>query len=77
MMLKQHGYSPQMQSQSHFSRRLHRLKETFRLLFNLLGDMWKQLNDTAVYVMDSLPIAVCDHIRISRAKLYPEERFRG
>lgn len=77
MMLKQHGYIPQMLSKSHFSRRLHRLKETFLLLFNLLGDMWKQLNDTAVYVIDSLPIAVCDNIRISRAKLYPEERFRG
>jgi hypothetical protein len=28
-------------------------------------------------VIDSLPIAVCDNIRIPRAKLYPEERFRG
>jgi hypothetical protein len=27
--------------------------------------------------MDSLPIAACDNIRIPRAKLYAEERFRG
>ena len=34
VMLKQYGYMPQMLSKSHFSRRLHRLKETFLLLFN-------------------------------------------
>src|SRR5215475_1991999 len=77
VMLKQHGYIPQMLSKSHFSRRLHRLKETFILLFNLLGDVWKKLNYEAIYVIDSLPIAVCDNIRIKRNKLYPEERFRG
>ena len=77
VMLKQHGYIPQMLSKSHFSRRLHRLKETFILLFNLLGDVWKKLNYEAIYVIDSLPIAVCDNIRIKRNKLYPEEKFRG
>lgn len=77
IMLKQHGYIPQMLSKSHFSRRLHRLKETFMLLFKLLGAVWKQLNAEAIYVIDSLPVAVCDNIRIPRAKLYAEERFRG
>jgi Transposase DDE domain len=77
MMLKQHGYIPQMLSKSHFNRRLHRLKETFMLLFSLLGDMWKKLNYEAIYIIDSLPIAVCDNIRIQRNKLYPEEKFRG
>jgi Transposase DDE domain len=76
-LLKQYGYIPQMLSKSHFSRRLHRLKETFMLLFNLLGAVWKQLNCDGIYVIDSLPLAVCDNIRIPRAKLYPEERFRG
>jgi Transposase DDE domain len=77
IMLKQHGYIPQMLSKSHFSRRLHRLKETFMLLFKLLGAVWKQLNAEAIYVIDSLPVAVCDNLRIPRAKLYAEERFRG
>jgi hypothetical protein len=77
VMLKQHGYIPQMLSKSHFSRRLHRLKETFLLLFNLLGAVWKKLNDDASYSIESLPIAVCDNIRIPRAKLYPREQFRG
>ena len=44
MMLKQHGYIPQMLSKSHFSRRLHRLKETFLLLFN--PSMWPQLSSS-------------------------------
>ena len=34
-MLQQHGYIPHMLSKSRFSRRLHRIKETFIMLFNL------------------------------------------
>jgi hypothetical protein len=76
-MLKQHGYIPHMLSKSRFSRRLHRIKDTFVLLFTLLGHTWKTLNTDAVYVLDSLPIAVCDHIRIRRSKIYTDEKFRG
>jgi Transposase DDE domain len=76
-MLKQHGYIPHMVSKSRFSRRLHRLKEIFISLFNLLAQIWKTLNTAAVYVIDSLPIAVCDNIRIRRSKLYAGEDFRG
>jgi hypothetical protein len=43
VMLKQYGYIPHMLSKSHFNRRLHRLKETIILLFNLLGNVWKHL----------------------------------
>jgi hypothetical protein len=77
VMLKQHGSIPQMLSKSHFSRRLHRLKETFLLLFPLLGAVWKKLNAEAIDIIDSLPIAACDNIRIPRAKLDAEEHFRG
>jgi hypothetical protein len=76
-MLKKHRYIPQMLSKSRFSRRLHRLKETFVTLFNLLGELWKTLNTNAIYVIDSLPVAVCDNIRIARSKLYPDKKFRG
>ena len=31
----------------------------------------------AIYVIDSLPIAVCDNIRIRRSKIYSTEDFRG
>ena len=58
-MLKQHGYVPRMVSKSRFSRRLHRLKALFIVLFDLLAQTWKTLNTEAIDVIDSLPIAVC------------------
>jgi hypothetical protein len=59
-MIKQHGYTPHMVSKSRLSRRLHRIKETFVTLFELLGTTWKTLNTESIYVIDSFPIAVCD-----------------
>jgi len=76
-MLKQHGYIPHMVSKSRFSRRLHRIKAVFIIFFNLLSQIWKALNTDAVYVIDSIPIAVCDNIRIRRSKIYSHEDFRG
>jgi Transposase DDE domain len=76
-MLKQHGYVPHMVSKSRFSRRLHRIKEIFIIFFNLLAQIWKTLNTDALYVIDSIPIAVCDNIRIRRSKIYSHEDFRG
>jgi Transposase DDE domain len=76
-MLQQHGYIPHMLSKSRFSRRLHRIKEIFIVLFNLLARIWKTLNTNAIYVIDSLPIAVCDNMRIRRSKIYTAEDFRG
>jgi hypothetical protein len=76
-MLQQHGYIPHMLSKSRFSRRLHRIKEIFIVLFDLFAQIWKTLNKEAIYVIDSLPIAVCDHIRIRRSKIYSHEDFRG
>ena len=76
-MLQQHGYIPSMLSKSRFSRRLHRIQDLFLILFDLLGQSWKTLNTEAIYVIDSLPIAVCDNRRIRRAKIYSHEDFRG
>src|SRR5207248_5644160 len=69
-MLKQHGYIPYMLSKSRFSRRLHHIIDIFIILLNLLGKIWKTLNTDAIYVIDSLPVAVCDNIRIRRSKIY-------
>jgi Transposase DDE domain len=76
-MLQQYGYIPHMVSKSRFSRRLHRMKEFFIVLFDLLAQIGKTLNSEAIYVIDSIPIAVCDNIRIRRAKIYSDEKFRG
>jgi hypothetical protein len=46
-----------------------------------LAEVFKQNNPDQSYVVDSLPVAVCDNIRIRRSKLYPlqehGEAFRG
>ena len=76
-MLKQHGYITHMVSKSRFSRRLHRIKDVFIIFFNLLAQIWKTLNTDAISVIDSLPIAVCDNMRIRRSKIYSTEDFRG
>jgi hypothetical protein len=76
-MLKQHGYIIHMVSKSRFSRRLHRIKDVFITFFNLLAQLWKILNTDAIYMIASLPIAVCDNIRIRRSKIYSTEEFRG
>jgi hypothetical protein len=76
-MLKQHHYIPQMLSKSRLNRRLHRVKELLILVFKLLGHVWKSLNSDSIYVIDSLPVAACDNIRIKHAKLYTDEQFRG
>lgn len=76
-MLAQHGYIPAMLSKSRFNRRLHRLKEPLVRVFNLLAHLWKNLDTEGVHIIDSFPIAVCDNIRIRRAKLYPDRGYRG
>ncbi len=76
-MLKTHGYIPYMLSRSRFLRRLYQIKELFLLFFQTLGELWKDLNISSIYSLDSFPIAVCDNIRIRRAKIYTTEEFRG
>ena len=68
---------PRLLSRSRLNRRLHRLKDLFLTFFELLGHTWKQLNIDSVYIIDSVPIAVCDNYRIPRAKVYQHEMSRG
>jgi hypothetical protein len=76
-LLQEQGYIPTMLSKSQFSRRLHRLDHLFVTLFQLLGERFKELNEESVYIIDSLPVAVCDNIRIRRNKLYGDAEHRG
>lgn len=75
--LHTHGYIPNMLSKSRFNRRLHRIKPMFITLFKILAESYVKLNQQQIYAIDTLPIAVCDNIRISRSKLYTDEAFRG
>lgn len=64
-------------SRSRFSRRLHRIKDHFLVLFAHLAELWKALNDEQVYALDTFPVAVCDNWRIRRCRLYQGAQFRG
>jgi hypothetical protein len=48
-------------------------------LFYTLAEVFKQLNDSLDYIVDSLPIPICDNYRIPRCRLYRTQRkaFRG
>jgi hypothetical protein len=80
--LDEYGYIERAISKSRFNRRLHAIDSSlWQLLFDLLAEVFKQNNPHQSYVVDSLPVAVCDNIRIGRSKLYPlqehGETFRG
>jgi Transposase DDE domain len=76
-MLKQHGSIPHRVRKSRLSRRLHRIKTICILFFNLLAQTWKTRNTDAIYVSDSIPIAVGDPRRIRRSKIDSHADFRG
>lgn len=76
-MLHTHGYLPVLLEKSRFSRRLHRIKRMFLTLFALLGEHFKAMNEEAVYLIDTFPIAACDNYRIPRSKRYTGEAYRG
>ena len=80
--LDEYGYIPKAISKSRFNRRLHAVDPSlWQQLFDLLAEVFKHNDATVSYVVDSLPVAVCDNIRIHRCKLYPPEEhgkaFRG
>jgi len=76
-LLSSQGYVSRMLSKSRFSRRLHRIKPLFLMLFSMLGEHWKSLNTDLIYSIDTFPIPVCDNYRIRRAKLYQGKAYRG
>lgn len=77
VFLQEQGYIPKMLEKSRLNRRLHKIADLFLVVFNLLSEVWKQLNSESVYIVDSFPIAACDNYRIRRCKLYQGEDWRG
>ena len=78
--LHEYGYMPTMISKSHLNRRLHSVEPSpWWALFSLLAELFKKPsnNPEQTYVVDSLPIAVCDNIRIRRCRLYPPQKHGG
>lgn len=80
--LDEYGYIDKAISKSRFNRRLHAMDPSlWRTLFDLLAEAFKRSQPEQAYVVDSLPVAVCDNIRIKRCRIYPREEhgeaFRG
>jgi len=70
LFLLEHGYITPAFSESRLNRRLHAVPlELWQALFGLLGEVFKQCNPTRDYIVDSLPVAACDNIRIARCRL--------
>ena len=62
---------------SRFNRRMHQQTLLLMSLFEQLSQVFKVLNTSCVYRMDSFPVKVCHNIRISRCKLVKGKEFRG
>jgi hypothetical protein len=76
--LHEYGYMKKMISKGRFNHRMHAIEPTFwQGLFSLLTETFKLNNSDQSYVVDSLPVAVCDNIRIRRCRLYPLKEHGG
>ena len=80
--LDEYGYIEKAISKSRFNRRLHAIdSHLWQQFFEVLGETFKRSQTEQTYVVDSLPVPVCDHMRIKRCRIYPRhkhgEMFRG
>jgi len=64
-------------SRSRFSRRLHNLAHWIPLLLPLGRALWEQLSSVEHYILDTLPLPVCENIRAPRSRLAPAREYRG
>ena len=71
-------YIRKMLSQSRFNRIFYRVESLLLMLFDWLGQAWKQVNTESIYSIDSFPIPICDNIHIPSSKIYDgNEEYRG
>ena len=66
--LDEYGYIEITISKSRFNPRLHAIdSHLWRVLFDVLGETFKQSHRDQTYVVDSLPVPVCDNSSASGA----------
>lgn len=66
-----------MLEKSRFNRRMHQEALLLMSLFEQFTHVFKSLNTSCVYRMDSFPVKVCHNIRIPRCKILKGKEFRG
>jgi len=62
---------------SRFIRRINRLDREIEQLFIFLGDLFKRLNGSQVYSVDSFPVEICQIQREKMAKLWQDVSLKG
>lgn len=62
---------------SRLNRRIHQEVLLLMYLFEQFAQIFKQLNTSCVFRMDSFPVKVCHNIRIKRCRMLKGEEFRG
>jgi len=75
--LTEQGYIKFRLSRSRLCRRLQRVRIYYASLFDQLGAFFKEQNSEQLYVVDSMPVAVCDNYRIQCCRIYQDEGYRG
>ncbi|MCI5158309.1 MAG: IS982 family transposase, partial [Candidatus Electrothrix sp. AUS1_2] len=75
---EEHGYIPDMLSESRLNRRIHALDaDIWETLFLVISEAFKNRNTGKEYILDSFPVPICDNIRIGRSKIFQGKEFRG
>ncbi len=76
--LIEHGYIRCVLSRSRLNRRLHALPEwLFEALFGMLSQVFQHRNVSRTYLVDSMPIAVCQPVRLHHCRRFPFARCRS
>ena len=70
-------YGFTMPDKSNFNRRLHQLTDLITDIFVKLGLVFKHLNLSSSYIIDSFPVAICKNIRIKQSKLLTGKEYHG
>ena len=76
LFLKEYRYIPNLLSESHFNRRLHRIPQSiWQKLFSTLAEYFKHTHCSNEYIVDSFPIPACENVRIFRTKIFLGEQY--
>jgi hypothetical protein len=62
---------------SRFTRRINQLEKEIEQLFLFLSELFKQLNGTQIYSVDSFPVEICQIQREKRSKLWRDISLKG
>lgn len=62
---------------SRLNRRMHQEALLLMYIFEQLAQVFKKLNTSCIYRMDSFPVKVCHNIRIGNCKILKGKEFRG